>query len=143
MHRLLDLDKDCHRGQGHRPQRIRRSAPDCPGPPRGSPENTSPVLRFESRDRCRQHRDRLDQHRARRRQSHRNRHGRCLPERPATSRNVRGCFRRPWRTISFIAAVQRTYATQGTFNPSGRELMNLEAKIFQRLLFTEEFSLYI
>jgi len=120
MHRLQDLDKHCHRGQGRQPQRIQRFAPDCPSLPRGSPGNTSPVPRSVSHDRCRQHHDRLDQHRARRRQSHRNRHGRCPPERPATSQNVRDCSRRPWITISFIAAVQRTRTTQGSFNPLGQ-----------------------
>lgn len=144
MHQLPDLDKRYYRGQGHQLRRIRRSVPDCPSPPRGSPGNTSLVPRSVSRDRCRRHRDRLDQHRARRRRNHRNRHGRCPPERPATSRNVRDCFRRPWITISFIAAVQRTCGTQCRAHLTLRVAVNeLAAKIFQRLRFTEEFSFYI
>lgn len=108
MHRLPSPDKYCHRGRDHRPPKIQRSAPDYLDPPHGSPGNTSPILQFVSRDKCRLHHGHSDHHRVRRRRSHRNRHGRCPPEKPVTSRNVRGCFRRLWITINFIIAVQRT-----------------------------------
>lgn len=108
MHRLPNPDKYCHRDRVHRPPKIQRSAPDYLDPPHGLPGNTSLTLRSVSRDKCKRHRDHSDQRRARRRRSHRNRHGRCPPEKPVTSRNVRGCFRRLWITINFIVAVQRT-----------------------------------
>lgn len=110
MHRPPDPDKYYRRDRGHRPPKIQRSAPDYPDPPRGSPGNTSLILRSVSRDKCKRHRGHSDQRRARRQRSHRNRHGRCPPEKPVTSRNVRGCSRRLWITINFIAAVQRTCA---------------------------------
>ena len=141
MHRLLSLDKRCYRGQGHRLQRIRRSALDCPGPLRGLLGNTFPVLQSVNHDKCRRHHDRLDQHRARRRRSHHNRHGRCPPEKPATNRNVRGCFRRPWITISFIAAVQRTCVTQGSFRALRVGVNELGTS--RDIRFTDEFSLNI
>lgn len=108
MHRLPSPDKYCHRGRGPRPPKIQRSAPDYLDPPHGSPGNTSLILQFASRDKCRRHHGHSDQRRVRRRRSHRNRHGRCPPEKPVTSRNVRGCSRRLWITINFIVAVQRT-----------------------------------